>query len=94
MLEAMACGTPTIAFRCGSVPEVLEQGVTGYIVDSIDEAVAVMKQVDGFDRKRCRAVFEQRFTATRMARDYVHVYRTLCHSPPPIDSRADAALGV
>jgi glycosyltransferase involved in cell wall biosynthesis len=94
MLEAMACGTPTIAFRCGSVPEVLEQGVTGYIVDSIDEAVAAMKQVDGFDRKRCRAVFEQRFTATRMARDYVHVYRTLCHSPPSIDSRADAALGV
>jgi glycosyltransferase involved in cell wall biosynthesis len=94
MLEAMACGTPTIAFRCGSVPEVLEEGVTGYIVDSIEEAVAVVERLDGFDRARCRAVFEGRFTAERMARNYVEIYRTLCEpSRQRLSEVPVAALG-
>jgi glycosyltransferase involved in cell wall biosynthesis len=94
MLEAMACGTPTIAFRRGSVPEVLEEGVTGYIVDSIDEAVAVVQRLDEFDRARCRAAFEKRFTAAHMARNYVRIYRALCDPMPARPNEVPvAALG-
>jgi glycosyltransferase involved in cell wall biosynthesis len=75
MIEAMACGTPVIAWRCGAVPEVLEPGVTGFIVDTIEEAVAAVHRVDEFDRARVRERFEQRFSAERMARDYLEVYR-------------------
>lgn len=75
MIEAMACGTPVIAFRRGSVPEVLEDGVTGFLVESTDEAVAAIGRLDQIDRARCRAEFERRFTAERMARDYLDVYR-------------------
>lgn len=75
MIEAMACGTPVLAFRCGSVPEVIDDGVTGRIVDSMEEAIAALPQVIGLDRRIVRARFEQRFTASRMARDYVTLYR-------------------
>jgi glycosyltransferase involved in cell wall biosynthesis len=74
MIEAMACGTPVVAFRSGSVPEVLEDGVTGFIVDDVEDAVRAVAETAGFDRRRCRAEFERRFTAERMARDYVRVY--------------------
>jgi glycosyltransferase involved in cell wall biosynthesis len=74
MIEALACGTPVIAYRRGSVPEVLDDGVTGFIVTELADAVAAAEQVSRLDRRRCRAVFEQRFTASRMARDYVGVY--------------------
>jgi glycosyltransferase involved in cell wall biosynthesis len=77
MIEAMACGTPVVAFVRGSVPEVLEDGVTGYLVDSVEEAIAALGRLDQLDRARCRAEFERRFTAARMARDYLAVYRTL-----------------
>ena len=77
MIEAMACGTPVIAFKCGSVPEVVDDGVTGYIVRSIDHAVAAVKRLGEIDRETVRAVFEQRFTAERMARDYLSIYRSL-----------------
>ena len=77
MVEAMACGTPVIAYPCGSVPEVLDEGVTGFIVDSIDGAVKALEQVPHFDRKKCRKTFEKRFTATRMANDYMRVYERL-----------------
>jgi len=63
MIEAMACSTPVIAFRRGSVPELIDDGVSGYVVDNEDEAVAEL------DRRRVRAAFEQRLTAARMARD-------------------------
>jgi Glycosyl transferases group 1 len=76
----MACGTPVLAFRCGSVPEIIEDGVTGMIVETIDEAVAALPAVMALDRKEVRQRFEQRFTATRMAKDYVDVYRLLLHS--------------
>jgi glycosyltransferase involved in cell wall biosynthesis len=76
MIEAMACGTPVLAFRCGSVPEVIDDGVTGRIVDSEDEAVAALGQVLSLDRRAVRRRFDDRFTATRMAKDYVKLYRT------------------
>jgi glycosyltransferase involved in cell wall biosynthesis len=77
MIEAMACGTPVLAFRCGSVPEIVDPGVTGLIVDTMDEAIRVLPQVLGFDRRAVRQKFEQRFSAARMAKDYVQVYRSL-----------------
>ena len=75
LIEALACGTPVIAWRRGSVPEVVEDGVTGYVVDSIDDAVSAVERIDRLSRATCRSVFEQRFDASRMARDYVDVYR-------------------
>lgn len=77
MIEAMACGTPVIAWRCGSVPEVLEQGVTGLIVDSEMDAVAAVAKVVQFDRRRVRAAFERRFSAKAMAAGYVELYHRL-----------------
>jgi glycosyltransferase involved in cell wall biosynthesis len=77
MIEAMACGTPVLAFRCGSVPEIVDPGVTGLIVDTMDEAIRVLPQVLAFDRRAVRQKFEQRFSAARMAKDYVQVYRSL-----------------
>ncbi len=74
MIEAMACGTPVIAFPCGSVPEVMEDGVTGFVVPDVDRAVEAVGRVAGLDRWRCRAVFEERFSAARMARDYLALY--------------------
>jgi len=75
MIEALACGTPVIAYRCGSVPEVIQDGVTGFIVDDLDEAVQAVGRVAGLSRARCRQVFEERFSVARMARDYLKVYQ-------------------
>jgi glycosyltransferase involved in cell wall biosynthesis len=75
MIEAMACGTPVIAFRRGSVPEVIDNGLSGYIVDDVDAAVRAVGQLDALDRRRVRATFEQRFTVERMAHDYLELYR-------------------
>jgi len=80
MIEAMACGTPVVAFLRGSVPEVIDEGVTGFIVQSIKEAVVALERIQHFDRERCREVFERRFSATRMANDYVKIYEKLLAS--------------
>jgi glycosyltransferase involved in cell wall biosynthesis len=77
MIEAMACGTPVVAYRSGSVPEVIDEGVSGFIVDSEDEAVAALKRVDRLDRAAVRATFDRRWTARRMAEDYVDLYAEL-----------------
>jgi glycosyltransferase involved in cell wall biosynthesis len=77
MIEALACGTPVIAFRRGSVPEVLEDGVTGFVVDGVDEAVRAVGRVGELSRRRCRRAFERRFTAARMAGDYLAIYEDL-----------------
>ena len=77
MIEAMACGTPVVAFNSGSVPEVIDPDVTGFIVDDIDQAVAAVKKVHLLDRARVRATFDRRFTARRMAEDYVDLYEEL-----------------
>jgi glycosyltransferase involved in cell wall biosynthesis len=77
MIEALACGTPVIAFRRGSVPEVIDEGITGFVVNTVDEAVDALQRVDGVSRRRCRQEFERRFTSPRMARDYVKIYESL-----------------
>jgi glycosyltransferase involved in cell wall biosynthesis len=77
MIEAMACGTPVIAYRDGAVPEVIEEGHTGFIVEGLEDAVEAVRRLPELSRKRCREVFDQRFTAARMARDYVRVYELL-----------------
>ncbi|BBO02032.1 glycosyltransferase involved in cell wall biosynthesis [Bradyrhizobium huanghuaihaiense] len=77
MIEAMACGTPVIAYRSGSVPEVVEDGVTGFIVDGEQEAIEAVEKVIRLDRRRVRARFEERFVASRMAKEYEERYREL-----------------
>jgi glycosyltransferase involved in cell wall biosynthesis len=77
MIEAMACGTPVLAFRRGSVPEIVDEGVTGMIVDDMEQAIAALPQVIALDRRAVRRRFDERFTAARMAKDYVSVYHSL-----------------
>jgi glycosyltransferase involved in cell wall biosynthesis len=77
MIEAIACGTPVIAFRRGSVPEIIEHGVSGFVVDDIDGAVQAVAQVATLPRAEVRRCFERRFTAERMARDYLAIYHSL-----------------
>jgi glycosyltransferase involved in cell wall biosynthesis len=77
MIEALACGVPVVAFRGGSVPEVIDHGVTGFIVDTLEEAIDATRRVHRLHRQRCRAAFEHRFSVTRMTDDYVALYETL-----------------
>lgn len=77
MIEALACGTPVVAFRRGSVPEVLTDGVTGYVVENAEEAVLAVRQINTIDRHICRNTFEKRFSASRMAVDYLSIYHRL-----------------
>jgi glycosyltransferase involved in cell wall biosynthesis len=77
MIEAMACGTPVIAFENGSVPEVLEEGVTGFIVQSEEQAAEAVKRIGVLNRERIRAEFDRRFTAHRMAQNYLKLYTRL-----------------
>jgi len=87
MIESMACGTPTIAFRCGSVPEIIDEGVTGFIVNSEEEAVTALQRVTTLNRAKCRATFDRRFTSCRMAKNYLTIYESLAdhHLPVPRD---------
>lgn len=78
MIEAMACGTPVIAYTNGSVPEIIEDGVTGYLIRSIEEGEKAVENVSSLSRSRVREVFEKRFSAQRMASDYVEIYQRLC----------------
>ncbi|HET6182499.1 MAG TPA: glycosyltransferase family 4 protein [Acetobacteraceae bacterium] len=84
MIEAMACGTPVIAYPCGSVPEVIDHGLTGFIVPDEQAAVSAIGSLDKLDRRLVRRQFERRFTARRMAEDYVSVYEELCHRARPL----------
>jgi len=77
MIEALACGTPVIAYGRGSVPEVLEDGVTGWIVAGRDDAIQAIAQVSTLSRRRCRQTFEERFSATQMTQDYLRIYQQL-----------------
>ena len=94
MIEAMACGTPVIAFNRGSVPEVVDEGVTGFIVEDEEGAIGAVDRLSHLSRARIRKRFEERFTARRMALDYLAVYRSLmepgrraCGSSPTKTSR-------
>ncbi|HYL73970.1 MAG TPA: glycosyltransferase family 4 protein [Bryobacteraceae bacterium] len=84
MIEAMACGTPVIAFRRGSVPEIVAQGITGFIVHNDREAADAVGKIRNISRAGCRNAFEQRFTASRMAADYVDVYNTVQSGDAPL----------
>ena len=84
MIEAMACGTPVLAFRCGSVPEVIDDGLTGRIVTSMPEAIEALPDVLALDRRAIRRRFEERFTARRMAQDYVALYRQQASRARPL----------
>jgi glycosyltransferase involved in cell wall biosynthesis len=88
MIEAMACGTPVVAFGRGSVPEVIDHGITGFIVHDMDAAVAAAERVDELDRAGVRKQFETRFTVERMALDYVDIYRRLAGGAAEIFERA------
>jgi len=94
VIEAMACGTPVIAFRNGSVPELLTEGVSGFLAGSVEEAVGAVARLDEIDRKRVRTSFETRFTVERMARDYVSIYErlTAAETTPDRMSRRGLAL--
>jgi glycosyltransferase involved in cell wall biosynthesis len=85
MAEAMACGTPVLGFRHGSVAEVIEDGVTGFVVESFDDALRAVKRLGTIDRRAVRMSFERRFTARQMAEDYVRIYEGLirpdCSAP-------------
>lgn len=80
MVESMACGTPVVAFRGGSVEEIIDEGVTGFVCDDLDRAVAAVDRVAGLSRRRCRDRFEQRFSVTRMACDYLRLYQRLAET--------------
>ena len=91
----MAAGTPVIAFRGGSVPEIIEDGVTGFIVDDIESAVAAIQLAKALDRRVIRQEFERRFSDERMTRDYLAIYSALLQrGSGAIDLRAAAAPGV
>lgn len=78
MIEAIACGTPVVAWNAGSVPEIIEQGKNGFIVNTMEEAIEAAQQTSYLSRKVVRATFEKRFTARRMAEDYLAIYQKLC----------------
>lgn len=84
MIEALACGTPVIACPRGSIPEVIDDSESGFIVRTVDEAVGAIKNIRHLSRKTCRQIFERRFAASRMAKDYVDIYRSL------LDEKVDA----
>ena len=90
MIEAMACGTPVIAYSGGAVPEIMEEGHTGFIVEELEGAVEAARRIPKLSRKRCREVFEERFTVTRMANDYVRAYERLINRKrdEPLEARA------
>jgi glycosyltransferase involved in cell wall biosynthesis len=77
IIEAIACGTPVIAYPRGSIPEIVSDRKTGFIVRTVDEAAAAVKKIRRVSRKTCRQIFERRFTASRMAKDYVDIYKRL-----------------
>jgi glycosyltransferase involved in cell wall biosynthesis len=77
VIEALACGTPVIAFRRGAIPELIDHGVTGFLVDTVEEAAACIERASELDRRACRAAAESRFSVDRMADDYVRLYRRI-----------------
>jgi len=80
LIEALACGTPVLAYRRGSIPEIIEDTVTGFVREDVDGMVTAVQRVSEIDRRRCRQAFEQRFTVNRMAQDYLRVYERVIGS--------------
>jgi glycosyltransferase involved in cell wall biosynthesis len=93
MIEAMSCGTPVIAFRRGSAAEVIDDGVSGYLVEDVEQAIAAVRRIPELDRARVRETFVRRFDIARVAREYVQVYQTLLNSQPHrLEPRPNGAL--
>jgi glycosyltransferase involved in cell wall biosynthesis len=94
MIEAMACATPVLAFQRGSVPEIIDDGVTGVIVDGMEQAATALPRVLGLDRRAVRRRFEERFSSALMAKNYVNLYRSLLIPVSPVVSggERDSAL--
>jgi glycosyltransferase involved in cell wall biosynthesis len=92
VVEALACGTPVIAYRRGSMPELIDDGVTGFLVDSFDEAVAAIARIGEIDRAACRRAAEARFGVDRMAREYLALYRRLLDARRPEDAVRETGL--
>jgi glycosyltransferase involved in cell wall biosynthesis len=91
MIEAMACGVPVVAYRGGSVAEIIDHGVTGYVVDTLEGAIEATRRVGRLSRLRCRAVFERRFSVTRMAAGYLRLYESLVAGRPDLTLATGAA---
>jgi glycosyltransferase involved in cell wall biosynthesis len=92
LIEALACGTPVIAYAKGSVPEIIEHGMTGFVVDNLSSAVQAVERVDSLSRQVCRHIFENRFSARRMSKDYLTVYNRLLEEGPEMILGADTVL--
>jgi glycosyltransferase involved in cell wall biosynthesis len=82
LTESMACGTPIIGYGMGSVPEVIDEGITGHIVHNMDDAANAATRIDALDRRTIRRVFEKRFTASRMCHDYLNIYQRIRDGEP------------
>jgi glycosyltransferase involved in cell wall biosynthesis len=93
LIEAMACGTPVLAYRRGSIPEVIDHGVTGFVCDNLDEMAEAVPRIPEISRQRCREVFESRFTVERMVRDYVALYERLIATPVRTKPHAHVRAG-
>jgi glycosyltransferase involved in cell wall biosynthesis len=91
LIESMACGTPVVAYGRGSVPEVIDEGVSGFVVSSVDESVRALGKIHELDRARCRRSFEQRFSAARMTRDYLEIYERIT-AKKRLNARAQRAI--
>jgi glycosyltransferase involved in cell wall biosynthesis len=89
MIESMACGTPVIAFNCGAVPEIMDDGLTGFVVDTVDQAVAAVSEVDTLFRPSIRSRFEERFSVGAMAREYLGIYEKLLTSEEAVAVAAE-----
>jgi glycosyltransferase involved in cell wall biosynthesis len=92
MIEAMACGTPVIAYPLGSVPEVIQEGATGFIVPDFKSAVEAIKRIGEIDRRKCRRTFEQHFDAEGMAQKYLNIYQRLARGESSSSTVSDGAL--
>lgn len=92
MIEALACGVPVVAYPFGSVPELIEDGKTGFLVKGIEGAVAALKHISDIDRGGCRGQFEKRFSARRMARDYLRIYERTIQPEPETVALTDGDL--
>ena len=77
LIESLACGVPVVGYPRGSVPEIIEDGVSGFLVNNVDEAAKALENISAIDRKKCRESFELRFSAKRMAHDYLNIYQRI-----------------